>query len=367
MARQTPPNQTELDFESDSLEVVEPLDKKAASVAYKMNAIKNPYTGNKRKLIPFLFDFIDKRGYSYDRFLDLFAGSSVVGAAAKSLGAEVYSNDLMLFPYYNAKFLIEGTGQRLTDSEAKSLLVQDGKQGSFIEENYHERFTPEERLALDSYRHRIDVLFPNEDDEKRYVAFAQLLHFVMDSCFVGGRLNKGQVLADLGHRINHPRNGGEAMNFNEIPRYGEFPWDLKGNNKVFNCDAIDLLNSTDCPEADICYIDPPYGGQQSDYSAMYLFFDEFINNGKIEVKENKSRSKFVKSKKYIDHFRELIKSAEKFPVLIFSYNDSSWSNLKTISEEIERVGRRVFVKEVDYGYKYRKQDSESQEYIIAAE
>ena len=367
MGRKNPPNQTRLDFDTDSLEVIEPLETKASVASYHLNVLKNPYTGNKRKMLPHIFDLIEKRKYPRQTFFDLFTGSGVVGAAAKFCGFTVFANDLMYYPYRNAKFLIENTGVRLTESEMQQLLIEPQADKVSIARNlYGDRFTNDEAHKLDFYRSRINEMFV-QDEERETIALIQVLHMVMDSCFVGGRLNCGQVLADRSHRLSHVRNNGREMDFSKIPNYKVFPWNGMGAcHKVFNIDAIELLLSSNCPITDILYIDPPYGGQQSDYSAMYAFFDEFISGSPINENEA-NRSKFAKSSGYIDHFRELLNAAQKFPVLILSYNDSSWSSLADIVKELRRFRDRVDVKEVNYSYNYRDQSKESKEYLISAE
>ncbi|MCP4159787.1 MAG: DNA methyltransferase, partial [Deltaproteobacteria bacterium] len=60
------------------------------------------YIGNKRKLLPLIYDAINsvvpemKQGL---KFLDVFAGSGVVSKLAKSLNFEVYTNDWENYSY----------------------------------------------------------------------------------------------------------------------------------------------------------------------------------------------------------------------------------------------------------------------------
>lgn len=365
MVNRKTPNMTELDFDTDNLEVIEPLKQKAAVISHRLRVVRNPYTGNKRKIIPYIFDLIERKNYCMDRFLDLFCGSSFVGCAAKACGSTVFSNDLMLFPYYNARFLVENSGIRLTTNEMSKLLEPSDDRVTVVRDLYSDRFTYDEAKKLDCYRSNIDNMFDIED-EKYALALCQILHFVMDSCFVGGRLNKGQVLADREHRINHVKNSGNEMNFLTIPMYPHFYWDSFGSgHTAFNRDAIELLSSDDCPEVDICYIDPPYGGQQSDYSFMYSFFDDYIRKKPKESDEN--CKKFSKSSNYIEPFREMLSKTEKIPVIILSYNDSSWSSLDKIVGEIKRFRSNVSVEELEYDYNYRDQSKVSKEYLISAE
>lgn len=356
-------NLTELDFESESLDVKESVSQQASIIVDKISLLKNPYTGNKKKLVPHLFDFIEERGYRHQRFLDLFAGSSVVSATARGLGCNVIANDLMRYPHVNAKFILHGDGTRLSDKDIEDLFKVDYTV-DFFSKKYKEYFTDNEIQVFSSYRANMEKLLLN-DEKKYYFAFAYILHYIIDSCFVGGRLNKGQVLAKLDHRIAHARNKGREMDFKSINMYPVFPWEKKSQQcDVFRLDANELLRSDKTDNIDLCYADPPYGGDQSDYAHMYEFFDEYVNMG--QIKEDPNREKFISSKNYISSFRELLSDLKKIPVVIFSYNDSSWGSIDAIKTEIKGIGRKVFVKEIRYRYKYRSSSS-STEYLIAME
>ena len=52
----------------------ETVGSKCALFAEKLRMIRNPYTGNKRKLLVNLFTTIESYGKKYNTFLDLFTG-----------------------------------------------------------------------------------------------------------------------------------------------------------------------------------------------------------------------------------------------------------------------------------------------------
>lgn len=358
MARVT--EKFEINFETGSCE--ETLRQKTAYIAERMRSIKNPYTGNKKKLVVDIFTAIEKHGYKFASMLDLFCGSASVSIAAKHLGKKVYSNDLMKFAYYHAKAFVENQGTWLSVSDMTWLRNNRLPScGSFVRDNYAERFTPEEALLLDSYRANIVNRWP-VDSVQFAVAMLQLLHYVMENCFIGGRLNKGQVLADRDHRLNHSRNQGVAMSLLSIPHYCFDIDSPVSGHKSFNRDAIELLSSGDANNVDLCYIDPPYGAEQSNYFIMYRFFEEYIAGQKVEPNEN--TSKFVSTSNYDSHFEQLLDAARNIPTLVFSYNDSSWSSIEDIEKIIKRFRQKVIVENVEYPYKYRDQKSSAKEYIV---
>lgn len=351
---------TELDFETGT--VVETLAQKASCVSQNLRVIKNPYTGNKRKLIPYLFRFIENKGYSCNSFTDLFAGSGFVSVAAKYCGSKkVTCNDIMQFSFLNSKFLLDNQGTRLNKETLVSLFLEGPDSYGIVQSKYSSRFTPEEAKLLDKARFNIESLAEPAKTE----ALVTVLHFVMNFCFVGGRLNKGQVLSELEHRLSHVRNGGKPLDFKGIEPYGVFSWDkVSCVSDVHNKDVFEFLTKSDCA-SDLCYIDPPYGGQQSNYSFMYSFFEDYIANKEIDCQSNE-RTAFSKTNGYSESFKNLLDNLKTFPVLIFSFNDSSWCKIDEIVEHIKLFRRKVAVEEVSYDYLYRG-DSSSKEFIIAAE
>lgn len=348
-----------------------PVDISAGYIAERLMSINNPYTGNKRKLLIPLFRTIDKKGWKYETFMDLFSGSGMVSAAARYLGKTVYSNDLSDYAFLNAKYFLE-IDSVLSDDDKKTVLDTAIEPKEFVRKFYAHRFTPSEALILDRLKTNIDLYMPGGRCGGRWasneavIAYLSILHYVADHCFVGGRLNKGQVLAELEHRLNHQRNQGKEMPFTDID------W-LKPIDKLqdkprgiaFNLDAIEFLSIT-ILEADICYIDPPYGGSQSNYSQMYRFFEEYLLNG-CQVVETDCHKRFVETKSYKQQFETLIDAAKKIPKLVFSYNDESWANVDLIVETIKRFRKDVFVEKVNYEYNYRDTSRAGQEYIILAE
>lgn len=362
------PDKVEIDFDADGCSK-ETTSTKVAVFAEKLRSIKNPYTGNKRKLLVNLFTAIGNHGWQYDTFLDLFSGSGMVSACARHLGKSVTANDLSPFAYQNARFFLHA--EKGLSQEDIDILTKPDKHDfkPLVSTYYAERFTPDEAIFLDEIRKRINIYLPGGryggQSMESTIALLSVLHYVMDRCFVGGRLNKGQVIAELGHRISHQRNGGQAMSFKDIEWLKPFVSGPFGS--ACNEDAIELLNKFNSMGVvhDIVYIDPPYGSSQSNYSQMYQFFNDYIVGQRVEDTEQAQR--FVVTKTYSQQFDDLLVAARKNPRLVFSYNNSSWSKIDDIILAVRRFRARVDVHEVRYDYNYRDKEVPGTEYIILAE
>lgn len=228
---------------------------------------------------------------------------------------------------------------------------------------------------------------------KRASFLANLQQHVLRDCFVGGRLNNGQVMSELDPRLDHQKNqlkkhfknqGSSEMNFisqqgdQRKPGRGLKWWtfadaELPGSCLAVNMDICTLLKSDFC-KVDCAYFDPPYGGQSSDYATMYRFLEEYIYSDTLENLPHLSgnSNKFVKKKNYEDYFVEMLEAAKHIPIWIFSYNDSSWSGLEHIVDIIKQHRSSVDVDVLtdSYRYLYRKRQGRggrsSTEYLITA-
>lgn len=375
----------------------------ARKIQYKLEIVKNPYVGNKRKmLVDFAKVFYDlglKDVIKKGKVLDLFAGSAFVGYFFKRMGAAVWSNDLLASSFLNSLILIECERNRPANRSVESFFSPKTLSTSGCAQDYvGVRFSKEEAESLDSFcanieteygwsiRQRIEKssdprkiesfgehvhdgslesFMNSADDNVGYEILAitqSVIHYVMDRCYVGGRLNNGQVLAEVSHRLAHARNQGCEMKFSRINPY----WGVCCNNGrrsiATKMDAVQLLESH-CPDVDLIYIDPPYGGDQSDYSEMYDFFEKFVGYDRPETAE-----RFAAKKRYEENFIKLVSHLPPKSIWTFSYNDDSWEScdrIKAIIQDFERS--EIIVKEVDYRYKYRsKEKSSGTEYLIVA-
>lgn len=175
-------------------------------------------------------------------------------------------------------------------------------------------------------------------------------------CFLGGRYYQGQTIADLEHRLKHDKNKGKEITEIDID-ISRFPNVLsEAESFVFNADIIELLES-EIVQADLVYLDPPYGGASSDYSTLYRFLEEFLYEKKLEELEHiqKGSKRFASKKGYQEEFEYLLNLCSGFNTWVLSYNDSSYANLDKITSTIRNAGKKdIKVIEIPITYQYRK-------------
>ena len=137
------------------------------SIIKRIRSVPNPYIGNKKKLLPFIFEVIEKHNVKFDSFLDAFSGSSVVGLFMKGLGKKVLSNDLLASAYFHAVSLVENNGIQLSEKDIRYLINNTNKSSSnFVLDNWtarkntslSNRFTETEAKHLDNMRANIKDL-----------------------------------------------------------------------------------------------------------------------------------------------------------------------------------------------------------------
>jgi len=180
---------------------------------------------------------------------------------------------------------------------------------------------------------------------------------VNQNCFLGGRYYNGQTVANLEHRLNHSKN--KQREINKIPiTVNKFKKVLTEGSEcvVLNSDIIDLLQSK-MIDADLIYLDPPYGGASSDYAVLYRFLEEYLYGCPLEEMEHIQRgsNRFSKKNGYQEQFEFLLSLCGNFKTWLISYNESSYANLDIITSTIKNAGKsNVKVFDVPITYQYRK-------------
>lgn len=283
--------------------------------------------------------------------------------------------------------------KRQENNYGKDSDNHDRRIGIYYDDEYNLNFNKWFEKYLKDFTRGLSSV-TDEHKIKRANFLVNLQQHVLRDCMVQGRLHAGQSLAELEIRLGHQKNqlkghwsnqGSTEMDFftragadatDCLPGQGMRWWtfadvDLPGRCLAVNMDVIDLLKSNFC-QVDCVYFDPPYGGQSSDYSTIYRFFEEYIYSQKLEeLPHLNNAERFVKKRDYEMHFRQMLEAAKHIPMWLFSYNDSSWRDIDYIATLIKEYRSDVIVETLNsnYRYLYRKKQGraeKSSEYLIIA-
>jgi|TARA_Y100000310_G_scaffold183047_1_gene183145 adenine-specific DNA methylase len=337
----------------------------------RLELIKNPYIGGKRDLISFIFSMIRDNNIAYNSVLDLFCGSAAVSFTAKELGKNVWANDLMLFCIAGAYTFLDNKDDKYISDEEMSYLIQNENKdrNSFMEENWsvkaykkkNHRFSVEECKSLDNYYANAVEM----EASKFYHALTSIIHYVMDHCHLGGKPNHGRVVAEYNHRVQHSRNNGAHIPFQRMFNYNHMLNDHVGDVFI-SCKDAKEVPSMDLMDIDLCYLDPPYGDTQSDYSTLYDVFESYIQQDMVHNEDGK---KFLLKKTYVEHFEDVLRAVQHIPWLVVSYNGESWAKIEDIKDYISQYRDIVDIGQQSKVYKSRGRNrakNPSTEYVIIA-
>jgi len=313
----------------------------------------------------------------------------------QSLGLAVNAAIIMRLPFGNvdASHDILSHRRKQQETYGKGTARHDRRIGIYYDDDLSLKFHKWFHKYVDDFTAgcRVETLEPKI---KRASFLANLQQHVLRDCFVGGRMNKGQALAEMKVRMSHQKNqikaswdneGTTEMDFHTKlgasdtegkPGQG-FKWwtfadlDMPGDCVATNMDVVDLLESG--LKVECAYFDPPYGGQSSDYATIYRFFEEFIYGQPLEDLPHIQNAKtFVRKREYEEHFLKMLNAATHIPIWLFSYNDTSWKDIDYIVDLVKQFKDDVKVEVLtdEYRYLYRKNQgrtNRSSEYLVIAQ
>lgn len=339
-----------------------------------ISSIRSNYVGNKRRILSSIWGV--SKGLGINRVTDAFGGSGSVSAMFASLGLDVVYNDLLLSSCFQASCLLSESSINLSEEEWNKLIKdpQGEKVYSLARTHYAGKFfTDDEALFLDRYMGNLRTFFPipklraivydctrtpfETGAMKAIQAYCAIIGHINSVCFVGGRYYNGQTLAKKDHRLSHAKNNGIELHdsFSEsIAKIPRLKYTRGCSAWIYNLDISELLKKQ--PRGDLLYLDPPYGGESSDYASLYRFLEEFVTGIRYEDDPAKieNASKFKGSKGYSELFKEALSLSNGYENWLISFNKTSFASLEEITAIIEGFDRCVEVKSVSISYNYRK-------------
>lgn len=311
------------------------------------------YMGSKSKLLSEIWGVASQ--FKFEKAVDLFAGSGVVGYMFKSQGKAVVSNDYMTFSSVFAKAMLENSSETLSKNDAQELLLPINKSDRFVESKFSGLyFTDAENKLIDTLRANIGVI---KNSHVRAIAMSALVR----ACF---KKRPRGIFTYVGHRYDDGRKD-LLMSFEE--QFLEAVEAINGavfdNGKVHKAIHGDAMN-VDVGEPGLVYIDPPYYSPLSDneYVRRYHFVEGLARNWEgVEIQEHTLTKKFksyptpFSSRQGASDAFDLLFKRHRSSILLVSYSSNSLPTLDEMVSLMSKHKNRVEVLPVNYKYSFGNQ------------
>lgn len=298
------------------------------------------YIGSKGRLLDEIEKIVNTHATDNDHvFLDLFAGTNIVGRHFKSRFT-VFSNDILYFSYVNAMATIYNNqplafrGLQKIGINNPLIFLQDhadeeAHRTEYV--GYYERsysptgeamyITTENAKRIDYIRQQIEIW--KSDKTINETEYYYLLAVLLDAIPYVSNIT-GTYGAFLKKWDKRALNKLELMPL-EVPSS-----DYKG--KCFNEDANTLVKEL---SVDIAYIDTPYNSRQ--YAANYHLLENIARNEQPQLKGKTKifpwsdlRSQYCSKKTAIEAFQKLIRDLDARHIIV-SYNSEGLLSESEIS------------------------------------
>lgn len=246
------------------------------------------YIGNKRSLLPFLYQTIGAvTGGSFEGiFLDAFAGSGAVARLAKMLGFRVYANDWEPYAYainscHIGLDLDDLSGAFHDRGGVEKAFAEINADGPVVEPYISRHYSPrkttdadykkermfytrENGLFIDRVRERIEAWYPDADSVERRLLLASLTYQAATHANTNGVF-----------KAFHRGFGGFGRDaLSRIMRSMELQIPILINGETCGVGCEDAAVFVRRHSADICYLDPPYNQHQ--YGSNYHLLNTIV-------------------------------------------------------------------------------------------
>ena len=300
--------------------------------AFLLGEIFMRYLGSKYRLLPFIENVIEEvTNGNFNTFVDLFAGTGIVGRTYREKGYYITSNDTQFYSYIVNKHFIENN-KGVDDAILLHLNAIKGKKG-FIFKHYGESsgkacFSDYNAMKCDAIRLEIERLY--QDRQISYSEYIHCLASLIDS--IDRYANTTAIYSSYLKTLK----SSAQRKFKLVP----LPI-IKGiKGKVYNEDANSLIRKI---SGDVLYLDPPYNSRQ--YARIYHLLETIAKYDNPQlVGENRVRYYFDKKSKYsssrtaMTSLKDLIVHAD-FKYIFLSYNNEGFIPLEYIQQLMSNLGK----------------------------
>lgn len=324
------------------------------------------YIGSKKSLLQFLeesiYHIVDEKDFS---FLDLFAGTGIVGQHFKSKGHRVIANDLQYYSFVLNKNYIENHKVLKfvgLESDLENLIHIDYPQRANFVCKFLDNLELKEGFIFNNYclggtrNKEFERQYFSDENGKK----ADTIRVKIEEWKNGDKINDSEyffLLATLIENIDKVANTASV--------YGAFLKQLKksaqqvflmkpaifilndNEHKVYNEDIENLIEKV---QGDVLYLDPPYNHRQ--YAPNYHLLETIARYDNPEIKGktglrdySNQKSKFSQKKDVLKSFENIIQKAN-VKYIFLSYNNEGLMTADEVKAIMSKRGKYgVFKKE----------------------
>lgn len=327
------------------------------------------YAGSKLKLLPYILEFAGLNGCR--SVFDGFSGSTRVSQAFAASGYSVTANDCAVYSkIFNTAYLLNTK----PPSEYVSLIEylnsippeegwfthhyggDGGNISSFGYDGLKKPWQRKNTMKLDAVRREIDNL--NLDEISRAVCLTSLM------------LALDKVDNTIGHFVSY-LNKWSARSYDDLKLAVPSLRINRLKNTVLNEDIFSAAGNKSASDADIAYLDPPYGSNNEKmppsrirYRSYYHIWTTICLNDmpavtgkagrRVDAADRNSPSVFEDFRKtkgggYVaaEALDSLIQKLEN-PFVLLSYGSSGRIDLSSLQEILSSNGRIIRAKKIDF-------------------
>ncbi|GAA0055526.1 Dam family site-specific DNA-(adenine-N6)-methyltransferase [Streptococcus canis] len=327
--------------------------------------VKMRYIGSKKLLLTEIKQMLDGHLFGDEQiFLDLFAGTSVVGNFFKPRFT-IYSNDILYFNYVKAKAIIENNS-RLTFEKLKEggitnpleyLQSLKGTSGyyttSYSPVGDSMYLTQDNAEKIDSIRECIEI-WKNDN------LLTENEYFYLLNCLIEAIPYVSNITGTYGAFLKH----WDKRALNTLTLMEEMIFNNNQENKAFNQDANELVRHI---KADIVYIDTPYNSRQ--YASNYHLLENIAQHTKPNLKGvtkifdwKNLKSDYSTKTKAINAMEDLIANIDATHIIL-SYNNEGIISEEELTSLLLKYAynNQIEIKRIPYRKYQSKQKSKQKE------
>ncbi len=304
------------------------------------------YIGSKQKLVDWIWKHTPE---GVGTVVDAFSGSAVVAYMYKAKGLRVIANDRLHYCHHAARAIIENNGTRVSDEEIETLLADNAKAKTFVQDNFKGIFFAKGVHALiDTLRANCDKLSGLKKD---------IALFALGKTCMSGKGGFGHFSSstDYGKRQDSPEEFKKRFQDNLV-RINALVFDNGKENKVHRQDINELLPKV---KADLAYFDPPYATEFSttNYERAYHFveglmtyWDGLTIKKDTKVKYYETDHQTVTKANANEFFKTFLGNAKHIPQWLISYRDHAYPDEQEMRKIIGSLGKQSRMQSKDHHY-----------------